>query len=149
MAFKERSFNDCKAESERNDFKYVNLPMSAKGSFSWIAIRNWSQNPYQLMMSPSNLESSNFDNLTLTSWIWVVLGVLPWLEISNDLNDGGGGVFFKHPAIFANNSKFKSSNTKMSSFSDSSCSKMSSIFWSISLTLSIFSKSPFLTLLVC
>ena len=48
------------------------------------------------MMSPSNLEKSNFGNFTLTSWIWVVLWVLPWLEISNKLNDGGGGFFFSN-----------------------------------------------------
>ena len=117
----------------------------ANESFSWIAIRNWSQNPRQLMMSPSNLKSSEFGSFTLTSWIWVVLWEIPWLEICNELNDSGGGPFFKHLLIFANNSKFKSFYTKMSysSSSESSCGKMSSTFWSISLTLSIFSKITF------
>ena len=101
MAFKERPFIDCKAESERNDFKYVNLSMSPKESFSWIAIGNWSQNLCQLMMSPSSLDSSNFGNLTLTSWIWMVLEVLPWLEIPNELNDGLSLLTLKCPlALF-------------------------------------------------
>ena len=119
MAFKERPFINCKAESERNNIHCINLSMSAKKSFSWIAIRNWSQNPRQLMISPSNLQSSNFGNFALTFWTGVILWELPWLEISNELNYGGGGVFFKrtfndgggdaffkHLSIFAKYSKF-------------------------------------------
>ena len=150
VAFKERAFIDCKAESERNDIKYVNFSMSSKESFSWIAIKNWSQIPRQLTMSPSNLMNSNFDNFTPTSWNGVILWKVPWLEISSELNDGGGGVFFKHLSIFANNSKFKSSSYQISTsfFSDFYWGKMSILFWSISLTLSILSKSPFLSLLL-
>ena len=37
------------------------------------------------------------------------------LEISKELNDGGGDVSFKHLSILANNSKFKSPNSKISS----------------------------------
>lgn len=39
------------------------------------------------------------------------------LEISKELNDGGGDVSFKDLSILANNSKFKSPNSKISSSS--------------------------------
>ena len=79
-----RPFIYCKAESERNGFKYVNLSMFANESFLWIAIRNWSQNPRQLMMSPSNLESHYFVILPLhleLEWFIDALWLTPlWLQ---------------------------------------------------------------------
>ena len=58
------------AESQRNDFKYVNLLISLL--FSWIADENWSQKLLQLIAFLSNFSIYNFGKRTFScvSEIW-------------------------------------------------------------------------------